>query len=122
MRRTDFLPCQCKACYFCTNNHTNGIHHNQAKIIFSPPDQSNKRKRTVTTTKCVDIAYEIETKPKYCKMCHANHSERIKTSVDRHRRKNKRYSNQSKLGCPICRETICKDCWPKYVANGHNKG
>ena len=42
MRRTDFLSCKCKACYFGTSNHTNGIHHNQAKIIFSPPDQSNK--------------------------------------------------------------------------------
>ena len=124
MRRIDFLPCQCKVCYFCKNKHTNAINHNQAKIIFSPsPDRADKRKRMFTmVTSCVNIAYEIETKPKYCKMSYANHSEEIKNSVDRHRRQNKEYSNQSKLGCPICQETICKVCWPKYVANGHSKG
>ena len=121
-REKDFLPCSCKLCYFCKNKHTNGIYHDNTRMVYHPPPNAPKNsRRQMIKPKCLDTPYMIEEKPMYCKMCYANHSEQIKKLVHRNKRKSKKYSNQSKLGCAWCRETICNICWPKYIANGHRK-
>ena len=92
--------------FFCKNEHTNGIFPNKAKMVFSPPPGSKKRKKMINV-RCSNTRYVLSDKKRYCRMCYANHSENIKKSVNKDKRKTKKYSDQSNLGCPACYEPIC---------------
>ncbi|KAL3775134.1 hypothetical protein ACHAW5_010322 [Stephanodiscus triporus] len=46
-------------------------------------------------------------KGKHCKMCYRNQPGHLTPLMKQ------RLSKQSKKGCAICKETICKDCWDK---------
>ena len=120
MRKKEFLPCNCKSCYFCKNKHTDGIYPNRAKMLFTPPEPTKKRKKNVTV-RCCNTQYVLKEKKSYCRMCYVNHPENIKTTVNKDKRKTKKYCNQTNLGCPSCCEPICNECWPQYVTNGHIK-
>ena len=104
--------------FFCKNEHTNGIFQNKAKMVFSPPPGSKKRKKMIDV-RCSNTRYVLSDRKRYCRMCYANHSKNIKKSVNKDKRKTKKYSNQSNLGCPSCCEPICENCWPLYIKNGH---
>ena len=87
-------------------------------MMYKTPEMRSKKR---TAVKCANTPYEIAKKAKHCKMCYANHSKKTKQEVDHSTWRNKKYCNQTKLGCPQCLETICQSCWPTYIANGHNK-
>ena len=41
----------------------------------------------------------------YCRMCYRN------TGMTSSNAEKKKKCNMSRLGCAICREQICKECW-----------
>ena len=53
----------------------------------------------------------------YCKMCYRKQSEKDKKQGKKKQGKKsafaerKKKCNSSRLGCPICKEHICDDCW-----------
>ena len=95
-------------CYFCIKGHTTGIAHTGKKKAAGPPVlvrvKCNKRKRV---EKCADVKERVDIQKggDYCKMCYR----KLGKGGTKNERKKK--CNKSRLGCPICREHICEDCW-----------
>ena len=102
MRTGDFIPCNCKTCYFCLNGHTSGIAHVNRK---RPPVVEYKCETRVKTKKCSVVRVDLGKGNSYCRMCYMN-TEKTGSTAE----KKKKYS-RSRLGCVICREKICKTCW-----------
>ncbi len=87
--------------FFCLNGITTGIAH--------PP--SKKAKVTVEyacgtrvmTNKCTSERVNLGMlSGSYCRMCYHKH---VNTN------KKEKKCRTSSLGCPICKEPICKECW-----------
>ena len=56
------VPCDCKVCFFCVRNLTNGIHHKS--VVIESPDGRMKY------TKCSGTRVFLCDKSKYCKQCY----------------------------------------------------
>ena len=108
MRKDAFIPCDCDKCYFCLNGHTSGIAHAPKKREAHRPTaivyKCNTRQK-VETCKDVKERVDIMKNSKYCKMCYRKRG-KVGTAAER-----KKKCNTSRLGCPICKEHICDDCW-----------
>ena len=91
------MPCDCKVCFFCVRNLTNGIHHKS--VVIESPDGRMKY------TKCSGTRVFLCDKSKYCKQCYRK---QFKLGTKKDRMKN---CNYSQYGCVLCRETICNECW-----------
>ena len=61
--------------------------------------------KRVTTTGCTEDRVNLSVGSGHCKMCYRNQSNELSAP---NKRKN---CNSSRLGCPVCKETICGDCW-----------
>ena len=108
MRKDAFIPCDCDKCYFCLNGHTSGIAHAPKKREAHRPTvivyKCNTRQK-VETCKDVKERVDIMKNSKYCKMCYRKQG-KVGTVAERLKK-----CNTSRLGCPICKEHICDDCW-----------
>jgi hypothetical protein len=112
MRQKPFvkLPCNCKMCYFRKNGHTGRICNamNQQYYVHYKCGKRVRRRG------CSDDRVRITTYSDYCRLCYRNHpgvddegtAMRSKQIVNKCKR--------SSMGCPICKEHICKACWPAY--------
>ena len=67
MRQREFVPCDCKECYFCLNGHTTGISHQQkytkVKVV------SSRTGLATWTDKCTDVAVNLGRGGDYCRQC-----------------------------------------------------
>ena len=56
---------------------------------------------------CADVKERVDIKKcgDYCKMCYRKQG-KAGTKAQK-----KKKCNKSRLGCPICKEHICEDCW-----------
>jgi hypothetical protein len=104
MRQAAFVPCDCGKCFFCLNDITTGIVH--------PP--SKRAKVTVEyacgtwvkTNKCTSDRVSLGmTSGSYCRMCYRK---QVSTELTAMRKKR---CNTSAMGCAICQEPVCKECW-----------
>ena len=102
MRTGDFIPCNCKKCYFCLNGHTSGIAHANRK---RPPVVEYKCGTRVKTKQCSVVRVDLGMGGSYCRMCYMN------TEMTGSTAEKKKKCRTSRLGCVICREVICKTCW-----------
>ncbi len=111
IRQTAFLPCDCKKCFFCMNGFTNGIQHcpsKKAKVTVE-----YKCGTRVRTNKCTDERVKIGlVAARYCRMCY-----RKQLTTELSAKERKKTCRTSKMGCPICKEPIRKECWKE----GYNK-
>jgi hypothetical protein len=111
MRKSAFKPCDCNKCFFCLNGITNGITH-------QPPKKQKvtveyKCGMRVKTNKCTGKRVNLVLKlGKYCAMCY---QKQVSTELKAKERKGR--CRTSSLGCPICKEPICMECWKE----GYNK-
>ena len=108
MRQGEFIPCDCGECFFCVNGHTTGIAHKsrkkQKKEVFFANGE------VLTTDKCTDVRVKLYGESKagrYCKMYYRN------KPSDLSRSQKMKKINYSILGCAVCKETVCDDCWEK---------
>ena len=111
MRQVEFVPCNCKKCYFCLKGFTTGIEHKQKKRKIALHFKSGE---TIRSMKCVDTAVALGRGSCYCRMCYrkqlgATHDNGKKLSG----KEKKKISNKSTYGCPqpSCQEHICTECW-----------
>ena len=102
MRTGEFIPCNCNKCYVCINVHTTGIAHAGKK---RPPVVVFKCGMRVKTKKCSTVRVNLGRGSDYCRMCYRK-QEKNGTAKE----KRKKCTN-SQMGCPICDERVCKDCW-----------
>jgi hypothetical protein len=111
LRQTAFLPCDCEKCFFCMNGFTNGIQHcplKEAKVVVQ-----YKCRTRVTTNKCTDVRVSLGmVSGSYCRMCY-----RKQLTTELSAKKRRKTSRTSAMGCPVCKEPICKECWKE----GYNK-
>jgi hypothetical protein len=105
MRQDPFVPCDCGKCFFCLNGITTGIAHpptKKAKVTVE-----YKCGTRVTTNKCTDVRVSLGlSSGKYCRMCYRKQLTTELSAKDRQQR-----CRTSRMGCPICKEPICKECW-----------
>ncbi len=105
MRQTPVLPCNCNQCFFCLNGITSGITHHPTKKQKVTEDHKcvTRVKTDKYTNKRVNLGLKVA---RYCRMCYRKQSSIELTSEVR-----KGACRTSKMGCLICKEPICKECW-----------
>ncbi len=106
MRQSPVLPCNCNQCFFCLKGITSGITH--------PP----KKKQKVTVAykcgtrlkmnKCTgeQVSLGMGKQSRYCSMCY-----RKQLGMELKANERKARCRTSGMGCSICKEPICKECW-----------
>jgi hypothetical protein len=105
MRQTPLVPCNCKQCYFCVKEMTNGIYHPSEKKQKVTVDY--KCRTRVKTNKCTSERVDLGLKAgRYCRMCYRK---QVSTELKAEERKGR--CRTSRLGCAICKEPICMECW-----------
>ena len=99
MRQTDLKPCNCRKCFFCKEEITNGIYH---------------LKRTYYTKKekeCSGVREPFE-RSSHCCVCWRTRAITHPSESSYQRRLS--MSKYPKMGCVNCNERVCKECWPTY--------
>jgi hypothetical protein len=107
MSKSYLVPCDCNKCFFHVNGLTNGIAHPPSKKAKVTVEY--KCATWVTTNKCKKIKDRVSLGLKsgrYCWMCY---QKQITMDLLSHQRENR--CRTSVMGCPICEEPICKECW-----------
>ena len=111
MRKHPFVPCDCDQCYFCKNNYTNGIAHADRMVAEYGDKSSGKRKRVVTECDEDRVVLARLKGGQECKVC----MDRLKAENPDHSYKVRRSNaGRSRMGCRLCDQPVCDDCWPKY--------
>jgi len=113
MRQGAFVPCDCDKCFFCLNNITSGITHRPSKT--EKVVVQYKCGTRVKTNQCTGERVDLGLGCNYCRMCYRK---LLGTTASEQRAAvRKRMCRASRMGCPICNEPICKECW----GEGYNK-
>jgi hypothetical protein len=97
MRKSNYVPCGCKRCFFCKNGKTQGVDHKRA-------GRSLKQAK-----KCPEKRTSLVRKSRYCKSCYSKIREEKGTSIGKAEIKKK--CNYSSMGCSVCEVRVCKECW-----------
>jgi hypothetical protein len=112
MRQTDFVPCDCKKCYFCLHGLTGGIEHKRKKkkVMVQYACGTRLRTNNCTVDRC-NLTTKSGKKMKdaqYCRMCYRQQEGSGLTTEEK-----KANCNKSTMGCVQCKEPICASCWAR---------
>jgi hypothetical protein len=100
-----FRPMRLQQMFFCLKGVTTSIAHPQKKKAKVTVEY--KCGTRVTTNKCTNVRVNLGMKSgKNCRMCYRKQLTTELSSKDRQQR-----CRTSDMGCPICKEPICKECW-----------
>ena len=105
MRQKEFVPCNCKKCYFCKNGHTGNNQEYVAEF------KCGKRLRL---RGCSDERMKILNYSDYCRLCYRNNPGVDAAGNTLNNKRKRAACRRSSYGCPICKEPICATCWPTY--------
>jgi hypothetical protein len=104
MRRQDYLPCDCKVCFFCLNALTHGIDHKKKgrgkkakRRSRSDRPECPIKRATQTTRRCI--------------VCHKN---QLALNPTFHFSEVEKLCKQTRLGCTSCEANVCGGCWDDY--------
>ena len=116
MRQKEFLPCDCKKCFFCVKGLTNGISHKRkAKTVVV---ESKKKRRVIVGHADFRVKLGKKKGSSYCRMCYRNQKSAVGTDGKKLTAEEKKEKcNWSYMGCTECGEQVCGVCWEK----GYNK-
>jgi hypothetical protein len=110
MLQKQFVPCNCRMCYFCRNGH-NGRICNAMNQQYYVHYKCGKR---VRRSGCSDERLQIMTSSDYCCLCYRNHPGVDAEGTAMTSKQIKKACKQSSMGCTIYKEPICKACWPAF--------
>ncbi len=111
MRQDPFVPCNCGKCFFCLNGITTGIAHPPSKKVKVTVEFNCGTR--LKTNKCTADRVSLGMKSGgYCRMCYRKQACTDLKANDRIQR-----CRTSAMGCAVCKEPICKECWKE----GYNK-
>ena len=109
MRQTDFVPCDCKKCFFCLRGLTEGIDHkHKKKVVVEYSCGSHLRTKNCTTdrVRLKTANGKKMASGRYCKMCYRNQPHELSNA------EKKANCRTSILGCSQCKkEPVCTECW-----------
>jgi hypothetical protein len=109
MRQKEFLPCDCKNCFFCLKGLTNGIAHKKPKVSKTVFIQHNNS-RTVQKG-CTDKRVNLGRGSQHCRMCYRKQCNGTEEERARSKKEKMAACSSSRMGCPSCDEMICTKCW-----------
>jgi hypothetical protein len=122
MRQSEFVPCDCKSCFFCLKGMTCGVEHRRKKgrqVTIQYACGSRRRTNKCTTDRVLlklkngeDMKYAD-----FCEMCM-----RQQAGSDLSFNVKKTMCRKSKFGCAQCQERICNVCWPNYDRHQQDNG
>jgi hypothetical protein len=113
MPKGSLVPCDCGKGFFCVNGLTNGIPHRRSKKARVTVEYECGIR--VMSKKCTGDQVSLGiTLGKYCRMCSRKQVTTKMTAIER-----KQTCRTSAMGCAICQEPICKECW-KEGYDKHN--
>jgi len=93
--------------FFLLEGITNGIAHPLTKKEKVTVEY--KCGTRVTTNNCTDVRVDLGIGGHYCRMCYRK---LVGTTASEQKAAvRKRMCRTSRMGCPICKEPICKECW-----------
>ena len=113
MRKKNFVPCNCRFCFFCKNGYTNGIFHDRSQILMTSPSSGKKRKKNVVCTRDRFVLADFFPNSRYCAQCYIAQPNHLGTQ------EKKKNCRQSYKGCPSCNEPLCEECWKVYDNDRH---
>jgi hypothetical protein len=100
MRKQDYIPCTCKACFFCKNGFTHGIdHQNKGRRSRSEPTEHPIKRGRVTDSN------------RRCQVCCKNQRTLNPTLATSAWQK---LCKKTILGCTTCKVNVCAGCWNGY--------
>ena len=106
LQQTAFVPCNCGKCFFCLNGITTGIAHPPSKRAKVTVEYACGTR--VKTNKCTRDWVNLGLKSgEYCRMCY---QKQVSTELVKAKGRKQR-CRTSRLGCAICKEPICMECW-----------
>ena len=104
MRRKQFVPCECKRCFFCKMGKTNGIDHKPK----SRKETKRKRNEILCTKDRIDLGKGCT----YCRPCYT--ARQIDKTLQETYGVRRMKCSSTRLGCKGCDEHVCKQCWKTY--------
>jgi hypothetical protein len=105
MPKSSLVPCNCGKCFFCVKGLTSEITHRQSKKARVTVEY--KCGTWVTLRKCTGERVNLGLKSgQYCRMCY-----RKQVSTELKAKERKERCRNSRLGCAVCKEPICLECW-----------
>jgi hypothetical protein len=110
MRKSSYVPCDCKLYYFCKNGHTGRI-CNAQKEDYVVQYKCGKRLRKQG---CTDHRVTVRKGGSYCRMCLPKMPQVDKNGNKLSSEQRKSMCSNSRMGCGSCKEPICAACWPAY--------
>ena len=112
MRKQSYIACNCKACFFCKEGKTTGIESVPKKYPPSGKKQQKKRKSMECSLQREKLGGSSGS---YCRVCYWKRRSRHRNNESA--KESKKHCNTSRLGCLVCKEQVCKDCWNSYDHN-----
>jgi hypothetical protein len=107
MPKRSLVPCDCNKRFFCVNGLTNGITHWPSKKAKVTVEYNCATQVTINKCKKIKDRVSLGLKSgRYCRICYRK---QITMDLLSHQRANR--CRTSVMGCPICKEPICKECW-----------
>jgi hypothetical protein len=101
MRKQDYVPCACKACFFCKNGLTHGVDHKK----------KGKRRSQSERGECPTKRAQVSTSARRCFLCYKNQRALNPTMTGKEIEK---LCKQTRLGCTACAVQVCDACWNVY--------
>ena len=97
----NFVPCEWKQCYLCMHGHASVVAYAGLKRAAEVLYKCNTR---VKTEECSTERVDLGIGNYYCRMCY-------RLQQDGTIMEKRKQSNNSRMGCVICRERVCAKCW-----------
>ncbi len=111
MPQDPFVPCDSNKCFFAWMESPQVLRicrRRMQKILWNI-----NVKMHVMTNKCTDVRVSLGLESgSYCRMCY-----RKQLTTESIANERKKTCRTSYMGCPICKEPICNECWKE----GYNK-
>ena len=102
VRKQDWIPCDCKQCFFCLNNLTCGVTH---------PNRGIKRQPKSTERQPCTPRMKLGKTARYCEICV---SEQTSANPNMTVRAARKLCKATTMGCLTCQSYVCEKHWPKH--------
>ena len=106
VRQARLIPCDCRCCFFCKRELTNGVAH---RTIYTPPPKQ-QRKSDV----CSPRRITVRSQPQPCKECYKVAKEMYPQTKSHDLN---RQCHRTRKGCATCQLVICEEHWVNFDHN-----
>ena len=102
VRKHDWIPCDCKRCFFCLNKMTCGVTH---------PNRGVKKQPKSYERPACTPRMNLGGSSRYCEICV---SEKTSVNPKKTLTEVRKMCKQTTMGCKTCLAYVCKQHWGKH--------